>query len=281
MINRLVQRFVAVVRISGWWQAVLSIPRSVVGNAINFAATAEAAAQFFQAERYGRRVEWKKTSHAFPTSEELREYRRRLGDLLLANRLITLAQLRTALLAQQKEGVKLGEVLLQLGYISEEDLLAVLGRQFGMASGEIDPRAVDVDSLRRFPRACAEELLALPIHPSNGTVEFACADPGIPNLKKRLEEHMGCTVSLRLVSESHLRFAIARAYLSSEGHAGPLLGELLVEAGAISRANLERAVRSHKNSGRKLCETLQDLGLISAETLADALRKQAHKAPAD
>ena len=281
MIHRLVQRFVAVVRISGWWQALLSIPRAVVGNAINFAATAEAAAQFFQAERYGRRVEWKKTSHAFPTSDQLREYRRRLGDLLLANRLITLAQLRTALLAQQKEGVKLGEVLLQLGYISEEDLLAVLGRQFGMAAGGIDSRAIDIEALRRFPRFCAEELLALPLQPWNGTVEFACADPAIPDLKKKLEERMGCPVSLRLVSESHLRFAIARAYLSSEGHAGPLLGELLVEAGAISRANLERAIRTHKNSGRRLGETLQDLGLISAETLADALRKQAPSPAAD
>ena len=71
------------------------------------------------------------------------EHRRRLGDLLLENRLINLVQLRTALLAQQREGIKLGEVLTQLGYISEEDLLAVLGRQMAVPFGTIDYRSVD------------------------------------------------------------------------------------------------------------------------------------------
>lgn len=274
MVHRLVQRFVAVARISGWFQAFLSIPRAVVGNAINFAATAVAASQFFQSERSGKRVEWKKTAHVFPSAAELREHRRRLGDLLLANRLITLAQLREALLAQQREGIKLGEVLLQLGYISEKDLLSVLARQFGISSGGIDPRSIDLAWVRRFPRATAEELLALPVRLSDGVLEFACADPAIPELKKKLEERMGCTVILRLVSESGLRLAISRAYLSSEGHAGILLGELLVEAGTISRGNLERAIQLQKTSGRRLGETLQDMGLISPEILADALRKQ-------
>ncbi len=275
MVHRLVQRFVAVARISGWRQAFLSIPRSVVGNAINFAATVMAAAQFFSAERSGKRVEWNKTAHVFPSAAELREHRRRLGDLLLANRLITLAQLHTALLAQQqREGIKLGEVLLQLGYISEEDLLAVLGRQLGLVSGSIDLRSIDESWIRRFPRATAESLLALPIRFSNGVLEFACQDPAAPELKNKLEELTGCKVSLRLASQSSLRLAISRAYLVIEGQAGVLLGELLVQAGAITRADLERAIRSQKTSGRRLGETLQDMGLISPETLADALGKQ-------
>jgi adsorption protein B len=274
MVHRLGQRFIAVLRISGWEQALLSIPRSVVGNAINFAATATAAAQFFQAEKTGKRVEWKKTAHVFPSADQLREHRRRLGDLLLANRLITLAQLRTALLAQQRSGIKLGEVLMQLGYISEEDLLAVLGRQFGMPSGGVDFRAIDPNWIRQFPRASAEALLVLPIRFSNGVLECACAGTPEPGLAKRLEALLGCNVSLRLVSESALRFAIRSAYTESEGSGWPLLGELLVEAGAISRMDLEKAIRLQKVSGHRLGETLQDMGLISPEVLADALDKQ-------
>jgi bacteriophage N4 adsorption protein B len=87
MVHRLVQRCVAVGRISGWPQALLSIPRSVLGNAINFVATAVATEQFLKATRTGKRVAWQKTSHVFPSTAQLREYRRRLGDLLLENRL--------------------------------------------------------------------------------------------------------------------------------------------------------------------------------------------------
>ena len=274
MVNRLVQRFVAVVRTAGWYQAFLSIPRTVVGNAINFVATAMTTEQFFAAERSGKRVEWKKTAHVFPSAAQLMQHRRRLGDLLLENRLITLAQLKTALLAQQKDGKKLGQELTELGYISEKDLLAVLGRQLAVPFGSIDYRSIDQTWLRKFSRETAEALLSLPLQASNGVLEVACADPTAPGIKKQLEELMGCTVSLRLASESNLRFAISHAYLSSDGHACPLLGELLVEARAITRLDLDRVLEVQKASGRRLGEILQHLGLISPEMLTEALRKQ-------
>ena len=274
MFHRLVQRFVAVVRISGWFQAFLSIPRVVVGNAINFCATALATKQFFVSERSGQKIEWKKTEHVFPSAAQLMEHKRRLGDLLLENRLITLAQLRTALLAQQRDGIKLGEVLTQLGYISEEDLLEVLSRQLGVPSCTIDYRSIDPLWLQKLSREKAEELLVLPFHVLNGVLEVACVDPAASDIKKKLEGLLGCAVSLRMASESNLRFAIAHAYLSRDGQAGPLLGELLVEAGAITRLDLDRALALQKTSGRRLGEILQDLRLISPESLTNALRKQ-------
>jgi adsorption protein B len=277
MVQRLVQRFVSVVRISGWFQAFLSIPRSVVGNAINFCATAMATAQFFRAERTGKRVEWKKTAHVFPSIEQLQQHRRRLGDMLLENRLINLVQLRTALLAQTREGIKLGEVLTQLGYVSEEDLLAVVSRQLNIPSGGIDVRTIDRTWLRKIPCATAEALLALPLHESNGVLEVACVDSAAPDLKAKLEDLLGCPVSLRLAGPSDLRRAISLAYLATEGHDSPLLGEMMIETGVISRADLTRAIDVQKNSGRKLGEILQDLGLISAETLAKSLMAQSNR----
>jgi adsorption protein B len=277
MVQRLLQRFVAVIRVSNWEQAFLSIPRAVVGNAINFFATTAATRQFFIAGRTGKRVEWKKTDHVFPSSVQLKEHQMRLGDLLLENRLVTMIQLRTALLAQQREGIKLGEVLMQLGYISEEDLLAVLSRQLNVPRANIDVRTIDPIWLRRIPRATSESLLVLPLHVSNGVLEVACADPGAPELKKKLEELMGCPVSLRLVSKTDLKLNISRAYLAIEGYAGSLLGELLVEAGAISKADLTLALGIQKTSGQRLGEILQDLGLISPEKLAEGLREQASR----
>ena len=274
MVHRLVQRFVAVNRISGWPQAFLSIPRAVIANTINFAATAVAVKQFLSASRTGERVQWQKTAHVFPPAEELREHRRRLGDLLLENRLVTLAQLRSALEAQQRNGKKLGQVLTQSGYISEEDLLRVLGQQLGLPFGRIDYRSIDPAWLQKLPRETAEKLLVLPLKFSDGVLEAACANPSVAETKKTLEELMGCPVSLRLASETDLHFAISRAYLAKDDQASPLLGELLVEAGMISPAGLDRALRLQKISGRRLGEILQDLRLISPEMLAAVLQKQ-------
>ncbi len=274
MAHRLVQRFVSVVRISGWFQAFLSIPRAVVGNAINFAATAVATKQFFIAEKSGKQVEWKKTAHVFPSTAQLMEHRRLLGDLLLESRMITLVQLKSALLAQQKHGKKLGQVLKEMGYISEEDLLAVLSRQLSVPVGSIDYRSVDQQWLRKLPREMAEELQVLPLHVLNGSLEIACADPAKPGIKQRLEELLGCKVSLRLASESNLRLAIGNAYFSRDGQVGPLLGELLVEAHAITPFDLDRALEIQKVSGRKLGEILQDMGVITPEMLAATLHKQ-------
>ncbi len=56
-------------------------------------------------------------------------YKRKLGDLLLSKRIITVTQLQHALKTQSEKGKKLGELLVELGYISEEQLEAALTEQ--------------------------------------------------------------------------------------------------------------------------------------------------------
>ena len=273
MVHRLIQRFIAVTRISGWHQAFLSIPRAIVGNAINFVATTVAIKQFLTAEHTGRQVAWQKTAHVFPDSARLTEHRRRLGDLLLENRLVTLAQLRSALLAQSQGGGKLGQVLIQAGYISEKDLLTVLSRQLGVPLSGVDHRAIDPTWLLKIPRDFAEAWLVLPLRFSAGALEVACADPAMAQLKEKLEGLAGCPVSLRLAGQTELRLEIAAAY-PADGYVGHLLGELLVGAGMIKPAQLDQALAVQKISGQKLGEILQDLGFISPDRLAAALRRQ-------
>ena len=273
MAHRLVERVVAVHKVAGWKQALLSIPRSVVGNAVNFCATFVALTQFWNADRTGRRVPWQKTAHAFPSLDELREHRRRLGDLLLENRLVNVAQLREAL-AQQRNGYKLGRVLTDLGYISEQDLLTVLGRQLGVPVCNVDERMIQRCWLERLPRHLAEKSLALPVRFTNGAVDVACANPTATGLQLRLKELLGCPVRLYLAGENELRLAIGRAYLAMEGQTGPMLGELLVSAGTITRQQLRQALARQQQTGHKLGQVLQDEGLVSPAMVIAALREQ-------
>jgi len=68
---RILQRSVAVARVYGGWQAVLSIPRAIWTNLINFVATFRALGQALRMVVTGRQPVWDKTAHEFPAQPEL------------------------------------------------------------------------------------------------------------------------------------------------------------------------------------------------------------------
>jgi tRNA A-37 threonylcarbamoyl transferase component Bud32 len=89
--------------------------------------------------------------------------RGRLGEILVADGLLSEAGLRRALAEQRRTGKLLGAVLLDLGLVVRADLLAALARQQGIAPGptpEVDPR--DAPTLHGEPLATAIEKPSVP-----------------------------------------------------------------------------------------------------------------------
>lgn len=133
MIERLVQRIIAVHRIYGWIPALLSIPRAFYGNLLNLHALIRAYHQYFTAQKSktsSKQPAWDKTDHAFPGRHVLVPYRQKIGDMLLENNAINPEQLNEAIREQQKTGERLGSVLCRLNFISQSDLLKLLSIQY-------------------------------------------------------------------------------------------------------------------------------------------------------
>lgn len=128
-LNRCVQRAACIFRVSGWKQAALSVPRIVWGNVINFCAVARASYVYFRTKLTGQKLVWAKTAHAFPTEAQLVSYKRKLGDLLLEHRRISLAHLLEGLRLQKESGRRLGDVLVDAGFAAEEEVVAALAVQ--------------------------------------------------------------------------------------------------------------------------------------------------------
>ena len=61
----------------------------------------------------------------------------RIGDLLIEHKIISQEQLNTALSDQKKSGRKLGRVLIESGYLTEDQLLDFLSRQLSIPYIEI------------------------------------------------------------------------------------------------------------------------------------------------
>jgi adsorption protein B len=126
--NRMVQRAVCVYRVAGLAHALLSMPRMIWGNLINCGAILRAIYQFSRSKVTGKKLVWAKTTHIFPSEVQLKSYRRKLGDLLLSKRLVTISQLKDAL-RLQTGGKKLGEILVESGYVTNEQIESVLHEQ--------------------------------------------------------------------------------------------------------------------------------------------------------
>lgn len=126
---RVLQRGYCVQRLYGWKQAVLSFPRAIWGNLVNFMATARAIRIYAQSLRTGKKIAWDKTQHHYPTEEQLRGAHRKLGDLLLESSLVTVDQLKEALARQRGNRRLLGLILRDMGAVGDDQLLSVLQRQ--------------------------------------------------------------------------------------------------------------------------------------------------------
>ena len=129
MIERLIYRVFFVTVLFGPIHGIVSILRVPWANLINFCATVRAIRQFVHYLFSGKAITWSKTTHDYPTEEQLQSYHRKLGDLLLERRFIDVSHLNECLRIQKETGGMLGEILVKQGYIKEEDLTAVLEKQ--------------------------------------------------------------------------------------------------------------------------------------------------------
>ncbi|HEK86634.1 MAG TPA: hypothetical protein ENO29_09820 [Candidatus Aminicenantes bacterium] len=272
---RIFMRFIFVYKIYGFTQAALTPVRIVVGNVLNFASSSLAMLWLVRALSTGKEQGWIKTEHEFP-AEKLELFRRKIGDLLLSRHLITAKQLEEAVKIQQKTKKRLGQILLEKGYLSEEELVSALAYQRQMAFVEIDPFEVEPEVLRIIPRWLAERYRVFPLKYENGTLHLAIDRIDLGLLKSSLEDLFKVKIKFSLTTNYDINYAIEKAY--SEEYLrvirGKRLGELMLKDGVISQAELSAALRKQKRTGETLGEILVTDGVISPQVLEVYLRQQ-------
>jgi adsorption protein B len=213
LLFRFVERAFWVRGIYGWWQALLSAPRLLWGNVINVAATLRALRLWFGSRLTGRLIQWDKTDHAYPSEATLRSYRRRLGDLLLEKRFITISQLERALEIQRQNHRPLGAILLDRGWVAEDDLVKILGVQFHLTTRRIDPAAIQPRVLGMVPPDVAENYGILPIEVTDAGRLVLATENAISSEKlAHLEEQLGRPLEVCLTTRSDLSSAMRAAF---------------------------------------------------------------------
>jgi type IV pilus assembly protein PilB len=105
------------------------------------------------------------------------EGKRKLGDILIEAGLLTRDQLKTVLLEQMKSGKRLGELLIDLKFVSESQLAYCLASQAGILF--VDPTTIQIgpELFQLIPEDLAKRHLAVPLQIKDDKLLVAMVDP--------------------------------------------------------------------------------------------------------
>mgnify|MGYP002624765393 CR=1 FL=1 len=101
----------------------------------------------------------------------------RLGELLLSAGLITEDQLDVALTEGSQKGMRLGEALIDMGLVTEDKILPFIETHLGVPSARLREGLIDPEVVGSLPRAAAERISALALFKVRDTLTVALADP--------------------------------------------------------------------------------------------------------
>jgi MSHA biogenesis protein MshE len=157
----------------------------------------------------------------------------RLGDMLVQQNLVTGEQLKLALEEQKRSGRKLGRVLVESGYVTEEGISTGLARQLGADFVDLKSFKPQPELIKLLPEAQARRQRALVLTERAGMLVVGMADPTDLTAFDELARILKREIDLAVVTESQLLSAIDRVYSRAAEISG-LAKELTADMGDVS-----------------------------------------------
>ena len=134
-----------------------------------------------------------------------------LGDLLIAEKLITAAMLEDALATQATTGEPLGLILLRSGSLTDDALLSILARQQDLSAVDLRHQSPTPEALALVPEAVARSHRFLPLLIDDGVLVIATADPR-PGLAEELAVLLDSRVEVTVANRTDLERLMATHY---------------------------------------------------------------------
>ncbi|VVO33225.1 hypothetical protein PS858_01583 [Pseudomonas fluorescens] len=270
----------------GWQHGLLSIPRMVVGNFVNFMAASRAWRMFLVGKVLNRKLVWDKTMHDFPSTDLVAAAPRKLGSVLLSWQAINETDLQSALTEQKTRHMPLGRILLSNGWLDDETLAEAIAFQNDL------PRVFDVAAKAQSSPLKLDDEFALRwrVVPlglnADGRAQVAVASPLPAAGLQQVSEVLGSEPVQLIARESEI-VAQLRQLNVRDGQAvpdarAPLLGDLLIEMGLLDRGEFNRAMLQYRPQRHgRIGDYLVDSGVLPRATIEKAVARQHSHYPAE
>src|SRR6266496_2102071 len=139
----------------------------------------------------------------------------KLGEILVRENLLSAQHLREAIDYQREHGGRLGYNLVKLGLVTDEMVTAVLSRQYGIPSVNLELFQIDESVLRLIPQEVAQKYSVLPLSRVGATLTLAMVDPTNVFAMDDIKFMTGLNVEPVVVAEASIQHAIAKYYGST------------------------------------------------------------------
>lgn len=122
----------------------------------------------------------------------------RVGDVLLDRKLVTEEQIEEALAAQKASTERrlLGEIIVEMGFCTETEILDALARAYGIPFAKLTPRTVDPLAAALLPREFIDSNNVLPLFLVDGVLTLAVAEPSNVFIADEVAQTTGHEVQL-------------------------------------------------------------------------------------
>src|SRR4030066_1535864 len=135
-----------------------------------------------------------------------------LGELLLREKILSVDQLKSALDFQKKNSLPVGTSLVQLGYLTEEDIAQALSRQLGYPYIDLDQFDVYPEVISLIPVDVAKKHMVMPIHRIRSFLTLAMVDPTDLEIIEDIRFRTGLSIQPVIASETGVVNAINKYY---------------------------------------------------------------------
>src|SRR5205807_518388 len=139
----------------------------------------------------------------------------RIGELLLKEKRITPDQLQQALNHQKANGGKLGYNLVKMGFVKDEEITALLSKQYGVPSINLTQFEIDPAVIKLIPAETANKYQIVPLSRAGATLTIAMTDPTNVFAMDDIKFMTGYNVEPVVASETAVTDAITKYYPAS------------------------------------------------------------------
>jgi len=138
--------------------------------------------------------------------------KKRIGEILLERGVINRSQLEKALVQQQAQGGLIGQILIELGFATEQEIALALTAQYGFPYLPLENYELDEGVMQLVPEPVARQYCLIAIDRIGNALTLAMADPSNIQAIEDIELMTKCVVQTFVSTPSAVNKAIERYY---------------------------------------------------------------------
>jgi len=168
-----------------------------------------------------------------------------LGQILVNQGVITEEQLQEALARQKESGGAIGAVLREMGLVSDQEIMLALGHQMGMEVVDLNETDIPPEIIQRVDRQVAEVYRIVPVayDEDENTLLIAMADPLNIHALDDLRFMLNCNVRGAVSDEASVRAAIEKYYGQAPGEKiEDLISQISAESEQFKEISVDEAI---------------------------------------